>query len=74
MIQTTTVMVNSNNVEMKININTASREELKTLQGVGEYKADLIILNRSYSNIYDLLDRDIIGEDLFNSIKDKITI
>lgn len=56
----------------KININECSFEALDSLRGIGEVKANKIIENRPYNDIYEL--KKIIGETTFNNIKDYITI
>ena len=62
----------------KININTASKEELMTLAGIGENKADNIIKYRQengcFSAVEDLTNVSGIGESIFNKIKDSITV
>ena len=73
-IQNTTVIIGQQEKESKVNINTATIDELKTLPGIGDKKAFLIAQKRKYNDIYDLLTNDILGEDVFNDIKDKITI
>jgi len=59
-----------------ININTASRDELKTLTGVGDAIADRIIEYRS-SNAFkskeDIMSVKGIGESTYEKIKDRIT-
>lgn len=66
---------NKNN---KVSINTASKEELQNLEGIGESKAKAIVeyrnQNGKYRQIEDLLKVNGIGESLFEKIKDNITI
>ena len=60
-----------------ININTASREELKTLNGIGDAKADKIIeyrINNRFRSIEDIKKVDGIGESIYGRIKDFITV
>ncbi len=61
-----------------VNINTASKEELLTLSGVGESKALAIIKYREENGAFETLE-DIkkvsgIGDSLFEKIKDSITV
>ena len=74
---TENTVVSSGN-SSKININTASKEELMTLTGIGESKADNIIKyrqeNGSFSAVEDLTNVSGIGESIFNKIKDSITV
>jgi competence protein ComEA len=58
--------------EGKINVNTASQEELETLSGVGPVTAEKIINNRSYSNLVDLQDKAGLSDGLLDKIKDSI--
>lgn len=66
------------NAEEKVNINTASRDELKTLSGIGDSKADSIIQYRethgAFRNIEELMNVEGIKEGVFNKIKDRITV
>lgn len=65
-------------VDGNININTATREELMTLSGIGEAKADAIIEYREsvsrYGTKEDVMKVAGIKESLFNKIKDKIVV
>ncbi|HBA97582.1 MAG TPA: competence protein ComEA [Lachnospiraceae bacterium] len=60
-----------------ININTASREELMTLPGIGMSKADAVIGYRSsnkFNSIEDIKNVTGIKDGVFNQIKDQITV
>ena len=65
-------------VKGKININTASLSELMSLSGIGERKAQSIITYRNtngfFKNIEELKNVDGIGDALFESIKEDITV
>lgn len=56
-----------------ININTASESELDALPGVGVVTAGKIISARPYSSIEEILSKKIVGQSVFEKIKDKIT-
>ena len=61
----------------KININTASKEELMTLSGIGESIANKIISyrkNTPFRIISDIKNVSGVGDSLYEKIKDLITV
>lgn len=68
----------SSSVSALVNINTASLDELMTLPGVGQAKANLILDYRmehgSFSSKEDIMKISGIKEGVYNNIKDLITI
>ena len=68
---------NVSNVSGKVNINTASKEELMSISGIGESKALAIIEyrnNNKFNSIEDIKNVSGIGDSLYNTIKDSITV
>lgn len=71
---------NNNNTESGglVNINTASKDALMTLDGIGSGTAEKIIKYRQdngyFNSIDDLKNVSGIGENKFNGLKDDITI
>lgn len=61
-----------------VNINTASREELCNLSGIGSGKAESIINyrmeNGNFHTIEEIMNVEGIKDGLFQKIKDKITV
>ena len=62
--------------EVKVNINTATVEELKTLKGIGEKKAEAIIeyrkQNGSFKNKEELMKVRGIGKKLYESFQERV--
>jgi competence protein ComEA len=62
----------------KVNINTATKEQLMTVPGIGSAKADSIIAyretNGAYAAIDDIMNVSGIKEGLFQSMKEYITV
>lgn len=62
----------------KISINKATKEELMTVSGIGESKAEEIIKyreeNGEFKSIEDITSVSGIGESLYEKIKDYITV
>ena len=58
----------------KVNINTASKEELDAIPGIGEVKAQAIIDGRPYQKPEDIMKVKGIKEGTYDKIKDYITV
>lgn len=74
---TDTSNVTNNSNKSLVNINTASKEELMNVSGIGSSKADAIIIYRTdspFNSIEDIKNVSGIGDALFAKIKDYITV
>ena len=69
---------NSASGTKKVNINEASKEELKTISGIGDVTAQKIIEYREekggFNSIEEIKNIDRIGEKTFQKLKDKLDI
>ena len=68
----------STNLDDKVNINTADKNELTKLPGIGESRAEDIIRyreeNGKFKSINEIMNVNGIKEGIFNKIRDLITI
>jgi DNA uptake protein ComE-like DNA-binding protein len=55
-----------------IDINSASRDDLMNLEGIGEVRADAIIRARPFKAKTELVERRLIPEALYDKIADKV--
>lgn len=55
-----------------VDINSASKEELDALAGIGEARSDAIIKGRPYKGKDELYQKKIIPKSVYDKIKDKI--
>jgi DNA uptake protein ComE-like DNA-binding protein len=55
-----------------IDLNSASRDDLMTLDGIGEVRADAIIRARPFKAKSELVERRLIPESLYEKIADKV--
>ncbi|MFQ5965803.1 MAG: ComEA family DNA-binding protein [Candidatus Scalinduaceae bacterium] len=62
----------------KININTATKEELSSLKGIGKIKAETIVAYREnhghFTKIEDIKNVKGIGDKIFEKIKNHIRV
>ena len=55
-----------------IDLNSASRDDLMSLEGIGEVRADAIIRARPFKAKTELVERRLIPEALYDKIADKL--
>ena len=58
----------------RVNINTASQQDLESLLGIGPVKARAIIEGRPYKSVEEVMEVKGIKEGTFEQIKDRITV
>src|SRR3989338_3633918 len=58
----------------KISLNNATMDQLDTLPGIGKITAQKIIQNRPYQSLEDLLNKKIVGKNLYERIKESIQL
>jgi competence protein ComEA len=59
-------------VSQIIDVNSASKQQLKTLPGIGEAEADKIIANRPYPSKVETVTKGAIPHGIYIQIKDRI--
>jgi competence protein ComEA len=60
--------------EKRVNINQATQEELEELWGIGPVTGKNIIEQRPYSNIEELLEKNILKKNVYDRNKDLMTV
>jgi DNA uptake protein ComE-like DNA-binding protein len=61
------------NATAKLDLNTATKEELDALSGVGEAYAQRIIEGRPYKSKIDLVRKGVLPQSTYDKIKDQVT-
>jgi competence protein ComEA len=59
---------------LRVNINTASEEELETIPQIGPSRAGQIVRHRPYSSVDDLYRKRALGEKMTNEIREFVKI
>src|ERR1700751_921882 len=57
-----------------VDLNNASKDDLVSLPGMDEAKADRIIAERPYANPRQLVTRHVLTEDEYNAIRDRVVV
>jgi len=55
-----------------MDINTATKEQLMTLDGIGEARSEAIIKGRPYKAKNELTDKKVVPQKVYDTIKDQI--
>ncbi|MDQ2105108.1 ComEA family DNA-binding protein [Azospirillum isscasi] len=55
-----------------IDLNTAGKDELQTLPGIGEARSDAIVKNRPYRSKDELVSKKIVPQNVYDGIKDRV--
>lgn len=75
---TSSVQTNASEVTYPINLNTATYEELLTIDGIGDARANRILQYRDaiggYSSVEQIKDISGIGDSLYNQISPYLTV
>lgn len=58
----------------KVNINSASTEQLDTLYGIGAPRAKKIIDGRPYTSLQDLVTKSVLTKPVFDGAKDRMAL
>lgn len=57
-----------------VDINNASRDELKTLPGVGDAEAERIVKGRPYLSKVNVFTNNVLPESAYATLKDRIVV
>ena len=56
----------------KLDLNTATEQELSALPGIGDVRSKAIIKGRPYKGKDELVDRKILTQSVYDKIKDQV--
>lgn len=57
-----------------VDLNKATREDLKSLPGIDSQKADHIIAERPYANPRQLVTRHVLSQEEFTQVQDRVVV
>jgi DNA uptake protein ComE-like DNA-binding protein len=57
-----------------VDLNKAPKEDLASLPGLDEHKADRIVAERPFANTHQLVTRHILTEDEYSAVQDRVVI
>jgi DNA uptake protein ComE-like DNA-binding protein len=60
--------------EKQVDLNSASREELMTVPGIGEKEAKKIIAGRPWATKVDLMTKGVLPEGKYAALKNKVVV
>jgi len=58
----------------KISVNLASIDDLKTLNGIGDSRAEAIVANRPYAQLGELVSKKALSQTLFDELANELTL
>jgi len=58
----------------QISVNNATADDLQTLDGIGEKRAEEILASRPYRSLGELVEREVLTENLFGKIKNQLKL
>lgn len=58
----------------KVNLNKATAAELESLTGIGAVRAGMIIDNRPYASVDDLVTKKVLSQSIFDKIRDRVAV
>lgn len=61
-------------VAKKVNLNTATAEELDALPQIGEKRSEAIIKGRPYKATEELVSKNVLTQGTFDKIKDQVSV
>jgi competence protein ComEA len=57
-----------------VDLNKGSKDDLASLPGITSHQADRIIAERPYASSHQLVTRNILSEDEYNQIRDRVVV